>query len=225
MNEFEPWENYKYEDEYGNEYSDSRRSKNKRIWGVILFSFFSVVACAFVLMIRQSRSTAASTIGSYTTEIVVVHTAAPGLPPEGVDIGLTAPNFTLKTTDGSFITLSSLRGRVVLLNFWATWCPYCTDEMPAFQSVYNELKETGFIVIAITEERGIELENVFAFKNEYDLTFPVLLDEDGAVNRRYYITGLPRTLLITPEGVIHKIMLGGPIAEDEIKRELTEMLP
>ena len=97
--------------------------------------------------------------------------------------------------------------------------------MPAFQSVYNELKETGFIVIAITEERGIELENVFAFKNEYDLTFPVLLDEDGAVNRRYYITGLPRTLLITPEGVIHKIMLGGPIAEDEIKRELTEMLP
>ena len=225
MNEFEPWENYKYDDEYGNEYSDSRRSKNKRIWGVILFCFFSAMACAFALMIRSFRSTTASTTRAYTTEIVVVHTATPGLPPEGVDIGLTAPDFTLKTIDGASVTLSSLRGRAVLLNFWATWCAYCRDEMPAFQNVYNELKGDSFIVVTITEETGIELENVIAFKDDYHLTFPILLDEDGAVNRRYYVTGLPRTLLITPKGTIHKILLGGPITEDEVKRELSAMLP
>lgn len=225
MKEFEPWENYNYDDEFGIENEENRRKKNKRRLGVIFFCIFSLAVCAFVLVMRSSRSTAAPTTETHTNEIVIVHTATPGLPPEGVDIGLTAPDFTLKTIEGNFITLSSLKGQVVLLNFWATWCAYCRDEMPAFQNVYNEIKEDGFVVIAITEETGIELDNVLAFIDDYDLTFPILLDEDGAVNRRYYVTGLPRTLLITPEGVIHKILLGGPITEDQIKRELSRMLP
>lgn len=224
MNEYEPWETNE-DDAFGyDSYGNKSRGKNKRRWGAIIAVLVSLAACAFVVVIRASRLPASPTMAPNITEIVVVHTATAGPPPEGVDIGLTAPDFTLETIDGDTIALSSLRGNVVLLNFWATWCPPCRDEMPAFQNVYEEFNNDGFMIISITEEVGSELDNVMAFRENYNLTFPILLDEDGAVNRRYYVTTLPRTLLITPEGVVHKILLGG-ITEDRLRQELSEIQP
>lgn len=226
MDEFQPWDNND-DDGFGIEnydsYTNDSRRKSKRRLGIIIVGLISLAVCVFVLTIRSFFSMGTPTMESNITEIVVVHTATPGRQLEGVDIGLIAPDFTLKTINGDSITLSSLRGQVILLNFWATWCVYCRDEMPAFQNVYEELKDDGFIVISITEEAGSELDKVTAFKEDYGLTFQILLDESGAVSSRYYITDLPRTLLITPEGVIHKIIMGGPITEDVLKQELSAM--
>jgi len=194
--------------------------------GGIIVSLFLLGACVFVLIIRSSsHSIPEPILISDETEIVVVQTPISDRPPEGVEIGLTAPDFTLKTIEGESITLSSLRGQPILLNFWATWCPFCRDEMPAFQNVYEEHKDDGFIVISITEEVGSEMDNVIEFRDNYNLTFPILLDEGGVVTRRYHVNSLPRTLLVNPDGVINNIILGGPITENAVKQELSAMKP
>jgi peroxiredoxin len=220
MNEFEPWDNNNDYDYYEN----ASKGKNKRRWGVILAILISLATCAFVLMIRSSRLPVIQTVESNINEIVVVHTATSGPPPEGVEIGFMAPDFTLKTIDGESITLSSLRGKVVLLNFWATWCPPCQEEMPAFQNIHEEFKDDSFIIISITTEAGSEMDNVIAFRENYNLTFSILLDENGSVNQRYYVDALPRTLLITTDGVINKILLGA-VTEDGLRQELSAILP
>ena len=229
MGEYDSWENDDFGDSFGldnyDEYGNTSRGKNKKRWSAIFFSLLLLGACILVLMIRSSRSGVEPMLNSNETEIVVVQTAISDRPPEGVEIGLTAPDFTLKTIEGASITLSSLRGQPILLNFWATWCPFCRDEMPAFQNVYEELKDDGFIVISITEEVGSEMDKVMDFRDAYNLTFPILLDESGVVTRRYQVTSLPRTLLITPDGVISNIILGGPITENTLRRELSAMMP
>jgi peroxiredoxin len=225
MNEYEPL------DDNGEYYGLKPKRKGK--WGPIIAVLVSLAACAFVVMLRartasrtsaEPTSLAPITTEPNITEVVVIHTTTPGPPPEGVDVGLTAPDFTLNTIDGEPLTLSSLRGKTVLLNFWATWCPPCREEMPAFQKVYEEFKDDDFTIVSITDEAGSELDKVFAFREEYGLTFTILLDEYGTINERYYIYALPRTLLLTPEGVVHKILLGG-ITEDRLRRELAVLLP
>jgi len=224
MNEYEPWDDDNNGDYYG------LKPKRKGKWGPIVAILVSLAACAFVVMLRARPSAEPTPVAPITTEpnvtqVVITTTPGPPLPPpEGVDIGLTAPDFTLNTIDGESHTLSSFRGKTVLLNFWATWCPPCRSEMPAFQNVYEEFKDDGFTIVSITDEAGSELEKVFAFREEYGLTFPILLDEDGVVGRRYYVVTLPRTLLLTPEGVVHKILLGS-ITEDSLRQELAVLLP
>jgi peroxiredoxin len=219
MDEYGPWDNND-----DSNWNDSRK-KYKRRLGLIVVGLVSLSVCALVLMVRSSRAPATSTMTSNITDVVVSDTATPGPPAEGIDIGLMAPDFTLKTLDGESITLSSLRGRTILLNFWATWCPYCRDEMPAFQNVYEERKDDDFMVISITSESGSELDQVAAFRDDYDLAFPILLDEDGAVSNRYYVSALPKTFFITPGGIIQKIIPGGGLTEEMIKQELSVMEP
>ncbi len=139
-------------------------------------------------------------------------------PPPGLSPGKEPPDFNLKTIDGRTISLSDLRGKVVLINFWATWCPPCKEEIPLFIDVYKKYKDKGFEILAISTDTSAETVKKFA--NEYKIPFPVLVD-DGKVSNLYSIQGLPTSLLIGRDGKIVKVKLG---KYREIERDIKEIL-
>ena len=119
-----------------------------------------------------------------------------------------APDFSLKTLDGKMVRLSELRGKkVVLINFWATWCPPCRLEMPTMQQIYAEYKGRGFEILAINIEPDAK-EEIRDFMKELRLTFPVLLDSDMKVTRKYRLIGLPVSMLIDRQGIIRSKEIG-----------------
>lgn len=123
--------------------------------------------------------------------------------PVGLRVGDQAPEFVSETIDGQPIALSDFRGQVVLLNFWATWCGPCREEMPDFESIYRQRRDDGLVVLAVNAFESPD--QVASFVDEFDLTFPVILDESGAINSDLYgsaIAGYPTSLLIDRQGVI-----------------------
>ena len=120
-----------------------------------------------------------------------------------------APNFVLEDMDEYEYDFSEYRGKVVLLNFWATWCPPCKREMPSMERVYQNLKGDKFDVIAINQmEDG---DRVFAFTGTLDTqpTFNILLDSKSQVSQRYGVRGLPTTYLIDKKGKVRYRAIGG----------------
>ena len=128
---------------------------------------------------------------------------SPELPREG----FTAPGLTLQTLDGETITLSDLHGQAVLINFWASWCPPCRNEMPAIQQVYEEYRDEGFIVLAVNSQE--QDARVAAFAEPLGLTFPILIDRDGSVFDDYQVAALPTTFFVDRAGVIRGVTTGG----------------
>ena len=118
------------------------------------------------------------------------------------DEGHLAPDFTLKTLEGHTVRLSEFRGKkVVLINFWATWCPPCRLEMPTMQQIYAEYKERGFEILAVNIEPDAQ-QDIRDFVKELRLTFPILLDPDMKVSRKYHLIGLPVSILIDRQGIV-----------------------
>ena len=129
------------------------------------------------------------------------------LPPRiGLSDGNQAPDFTVRTITGEEYSLSDLRGQVVLLNFWATWCGPCEREMPELQAVYDAYRERGFTILAINFEESAE--RITAFAEERGLSFPLALDESGTIHERYAIIGQPRTVILDERGIILKTFHG-----------------
>jgi peroxiredoxin len=112
--------------------------------------------------------------------------------------GAPAPEFSLPTADGKALALTQLRGEVVFLNFWATWCPPCRVEMPSMERLHREFKEQGLAVLAV--DIGESPRQVTRFMKEFRLTFPALLDTDSEVASRYRVQGIPATFLIDRRG-------------------------
>ncbi len=112
-----------------------------------------------------------------------------------------APDFALKNVQGDSIKLSDYKGKVILLNFWATWCGACKEEMASMQNLYSSLKADGVEVLAISIDRWNE-DRVQEFARDNNLSFPVLLDQDQKVRRQYHVMGLPTSYLIDAEGKI-----------------------
>jgi peroxiredoxin len=135
-------------------------------------------------------------------------------------VGAPAPDFTLKNLSGEDVTLSKLRGQVVLINFWATWCGPCRAEMPDLQRRYDALKDQGFTVLAINDDEPIE--DVRRFADAYDLTFTILLDPGESVVRLYRILAFPTTFIVDREGVVQKLHLGA-LTEDALNQYLTDL--
>ena len=127
--------------------------------------------------------------------------------------GFNAPGFTLNTLDQDSLTLEDLRGQAVILNFWASWCPPCQEEMPAMQSVYETFKDQGLHIVAVNLAFQDSTEAAQDFVDTLGLTFPVVMDEDGDVARQYRISALPTTFFIDAEGVIQEVVMGGPLSE------------
>jgi peroxiredoxin len=138
--------------------------------------------------------------------------------------GFLAPNFTLSTLDGKVITLSDLRGQVVLVNLWASWCGPCRAEMPAIQRVYEIYMDKGFRVLAINVTYQDSRAAAQAFIEGLGLTYPVLLDIDGQVSSSYQLRSLPSSFFIDAEGFIQEIVIGGPMAEALLTIRVEELL-
>jgi cytochrome c biogenesis protein CcmG/thiol:disulfide interchange protein DsbE len=139
------------------------------------------------------------------------------------DKGSQAPDLALQSLDGSTISLSDLKDQVVLINFWATWCPPCREEMPALQEIYDQYREQGFTVLAVNQHQ--EAAQVSPFVKDLGLTFPVLLDLDGQVARRYRVRALPTTFLVDRSGVIRETIVGQLLharVEDQVSSLLAE---
>ena len=128
--------------------------------------------------------------------------------------GDTAPDFTASLADGSEFTLSGQQGKVVLLNFWATWCGPCVREMPAFEMLMEEYGEDlAILAVNCMEDTGI----VDAFLAENGYTFPVAYDPDGSIVMKYPTQGIPYTLVIDGDGIIRQIYVGAADAETQYK--------
>jgi len=146
-------------------------------------------------------------------------------PPESpLTIGALAPNFVLRGLDGEEVTLENLRGKLIFLNFWATWCKPCEDEMPAMERLYDEFKDEEFQMLAVAV--GDEPEDVRNFQKRLGLTFPILLDQLGKVSTLYQSFRFPETYWIDPNGRIVSRFIG-PREWDDIsyKTRLSGIIP
>ena len=129
-----------------------------------------------------------------------------------LNTGDTAPDFTASLADGTEFSLSAQQGKIVLLNFWATWCGPCVREMPAFERLQEEYGEDlAILAVNCMEDAGI----VDAFLEENGYTFPVAYDTDGAISMKYPSQGIPYTLLIDEEGIIRQIYVGAADADTQ----------
>jgi thiol-disulfide isomerase/thioredoxin len=144
-----------------------------------------------------------------------------GINKKGLSVGReAAPSFTLSDPEGKEISLSDFKGKPVVLNFWATWCPPCIAEMPALNTISDSYKDSGVIVIGINS--GESVETVKSFVGKFGISFPVLLDGDQKINDKYKIFGLPTTFFIDKNGVIVDQIVGG--AEEEIFNSKIKMI-
>lgn len=137
--------------------------------------------------------------------------------------GFSAPDFTLETMDGAQVTLSELRGKAVVLNFWASWCTPCRIEMPALQAASETMGE-GASIIGINTTYQDDVGALDGFLAEYGVSFPIALDTQGSVSQRYAIGGMPTTYFIDPSGTIQDVIVGGPLAEATVLAKIQEML-
>jgi peroxiredoxin len=157
---------------------------------VILFSLL-ILAMGFWLIFLQSDRTG-------------LVARRPGWRPKATEA---APDFHLPNLDGNPVRLADFKGKVIFLNFWATWCPPCIQEMPWMETVYRTLKGREFAMLAISiDKEGKEI--VRPFMRKYSLTLPVLIDRDKKVAALYGITGIPETFIINKQGAVDLKVIG-----------------
>jgi len=118
---------------------------------------------------------------------------------ESVDRQREKADFTLSDLEGKTWTLSALRGKVVLVNFWATWCPPCQKEMPDLEALYKKYKDQGLVVLALTDEENAKVQPFIASRK---VTYPILLDTGGAVAKSLQVDGLPKSFVYNREGAL-----------------------
>jgi peroxiredoxin len=167
---------------------------NKRVVGTFLILVMAVVACA------SSDSTAL----------------------QGVNQGNLARDFDLETVEGERASLSDYRGSVVLINFWAAWCPPCRAEIPDLEAAYRSHGDEGLVVLGINVQDSAQL--VKPFVQDMGMTYPVLLDESGQLMKEYRAPGLPMSLVVDREGVIQERHIGYLSAE-QLADYLAKVLP
>lgn len=139
--------------------------------------------------------------------------------------GFLAPDFKLNTMDGNQVTLSELRGKIVVINLWATWCPPCRAETPALEKSYDQYKDSGVVILGVNLTDQDSLSDVQAFVREFSLTYPILLDRDGSVSKSLYqIQGSPSTFFVNREGIIRTVVVGGPMSETFIRSKIEALL-
>lgn len=122
------------------------------------------------------------------------------------DERIAAVDFGVPSLAGDETSLSDFSGEFVFLNFWATWCPPCREEMPSMEVLHKELSDYPFRILAIDVQEGSQ--TVREFVNEFGFTFPILLDESGRVASNYGVRGLPTTYFISPEGIVLGMLVG-----------------
>jgi peroxiredoxin len=122
--------------------------------------------------------------------------------------GAAAPDFTVRDLAGQEVKLAALKGKVVLVNFWATWCPPCREEIPSMMKLNQSMAGKQYQMLAISIDEGGKAA-VESFFKKSGMTLPACLDTDGAVSRSYGTTGVPETFIVDKAGIIQKKIVGG----------------
>jgi peroxiredoxin len=139
---------------------------------------------------------------------------------DSLKVGSVAPDFSLQSSSDTTIRLSSLRGKIVMVNFWASWCGPCKDEMPAIQNVFSKYSE-NLIILGVNDEDTISTIRDFA--KQFELTFPLLIDSTGSVSAQYKIRAYPSTIFVDRDGFIFYIAVGS-MAQSDIEDILREKI-
>lgn len=186
------------------------------ILGLAAYTFYD-------LQIKNDKKDTAETVKTENEEAVSEGAEEPPAqeaPPSpsgqtGVNEGDIAPDFTMNTLDGKEAKLSDYRGKKVVLNLWASWCPPCKAEMPHMESYYEKNKEKENVEILAVNLTTMEKnkDNIQEFVDDYKLTFPILLDETGDVGMEYQAYSIPTTYMIDSTGVIQRKIVG-PMDEE-----------
>ncbi len=138
--------------------------------------------------------------------------------PEGPRVGFRAPGFSVPALDGRSLSLADYRGKVVMINFWATWCIPCRVEMPSMENLYEKYGGRGFEILAVS---GGESQSVVQpFIENLKLSFPILLDEQFEVHEKYEVSAIPSTFLVDKSGVITHRFFGAVDWNDDQSKEL-----
>lgn len=138
-------------------------------------------------------------------------------------VGKPAPDFTIEDINGKKVSLSMFKGHPVLLNIWATWCPYCREERPELNYIYKEYNKKGLIVIAVSIDRN--KEKVSRYLKDILANYIVLIDGENTISRLYSVYALPTSFLIGRDGKIRKIILGSrKWSSDEQKRMIEDFI-
>jgi peroxiredoxin len=134
-----------------------------------------------------------------------------------------APDFTLKSMDGPNLRLQEQRGRVVMVNFWATWCGPCRQEMPQLNKLYEKYRGSGFVLLGVNVDD--DARNAASVASKIGVKFPVLLDTDKTVSKRYELATMPSTVIIDRDGKVRYVHRGYRDGfEDAYEKQIRELL-
>ena len=138
-------------------------------------------------------------------------------------VGKQAPDFQLPNLEGQSISLSDFRGSPILLNFWATWCGPCRQEMPFIQGIFEEQTSENLVILAVNiGENSAAVKN---FMQSGNYSFPVLLDTNQDVALEYNVRAIPTTFFIDKDGIIQEMKVGAFSNMIEIKKDLSKIIP
>jgi peroxiredoxin len=180
---------------------------------LLVFAILPLLALIVALAIGTSHNTASDSL----TPPAVIYTA-----PQFV--GMTAPDFTIKTSDGGSVTLSKLRGQVVFLNFWATWCTYCGEEMLVFQKLITHEIPGKATVLAVDSDPLEDAATINTFEQSLGVKLPSAMDADSTVSNTYEVIGKPRTFVIDAQGIVQYDQIG-PMTEDMLRKYMAKLAP
>jgi peroxiredoxin len=127
---------------------------------------------------------------------------------EPLTVGNVAPDFELPTLDGKSVRLSDFRGKVVFLNFWATWCKPCREEMPSMEVLNKNFEKDGLVILAVSIDRVTTKKDIPPFVKSLNLTFPVLVDSWGQTDKPYKLMGVPESYIIDKDGILREKIIG-----------------
>jgi peroxiredoxin len=155
---------------------------------------------------------------------ITVATAPAQAQEEGPRIGLEAPGFDLERLDGGRAELDGLRGRPVIINFWASWCAPCRVELPDLISAWRKHGPQGLQILAVNLTDQERRKDVTKFVTELGMPFPVLLDSRGKVRQLYALVSLPTTVFLDSAGIVRSVQ-SGPLTQNALAQGLEAILP